>query len=150
MKSTVVCIIAILALGVPTTAKAQMFNMAKSWMPVGVTGGLGSGGAFGGAEASIVQIYEPFMLGGYADIIRGGGGTRISFGPEIIFPIEWPFALGLDGGYALWFNSARNGDGFTVRIFAVSYVTPYIRYSRIGSESLVDVGVLVKMPIPLK
>jgi hypothetical protein len=168
---TITTFLAIALLG--GTARAESANPDQAgsrFVSVGVNAGYGLGDGQGfqlGFEASFfhfvlgddVTIFDDERaksrkqaatkwLGFYADGIRdfGNDTIRASIGPELGYK-----TIGIDGGYLKEFGGADR-MGVTVRgCLTVGYVAVCSRYSRMydPGQNLVDLGVLIKVPIPL-
>ena len=126
---------------------AQMFNLPKNYMPVGINaGGGGNGGVFGG-EVSFVHTGDRIGYGLFIDVLRNKNGNRLFAGPEIFIPTNSSFIIGLEAGGAT--NTRTNKSGFMFGLFIPYYAIPYFRYFHLGSESFAEAGILFKFPIPI-
>ena len=127
---------------------AQMFNLPKNYMPIGINaGGGGSGGVFGG-ELSFVHTGNELGYGFFIDVLKNKNGNRIFAGPEIFIPgYNSRIIIGLEAGGVT--NTRTNKSGFMLGLFIPYYVIPYFRYFHLGGESFAEAGVLFKFPIPI-
>jgi len=139
---------AILTLVLSFQLNAQMFNLPKNYMPIGINaGGGGSGGVFGG-ELSFVHAGDRIGYGLFIDVLRNKNGSRIFAGPEIFIPSNnSSIILGLEAGGVT--NTKTNKSGFMLGLFIPYYVIPYFRFFHLGGESFAEAGVLFKFPIPI-
>ncbi|HPM35308.1 MAG TPA: hypothetical protein PLE16_12020, partial [Spirochaetota bacterium] len=117
---------AILTLVLSFQLNAQMFNLPKNYMPIGINaGGGGSGGVFGG-ELSFVHAGDRIGYGLFIDVLRNKNGSRIFAGPEIFIPSNnSSIILGLEAGGVT--NTKTNKSGFMLGLFIPYYVIPYFR-----------------------
>ena len=107
-----------------------------------------SAGHFALGKGKRLLDLTPHWIGGYVDVVRdfGADATRITFGPEIGTAM-----IGIDGGLSC---EVRDGRwGWTIRpVLTVGALAVFVRYTGWASgdeRSDVQVGALVKLPVPM-
>ncbi|MBI5537227.1 MAG: hypothetical protein HY898_31185 [Deltaproteobacteria bacterium] len=131
------------------------FPVQGWYLPVG----LNVGGAFHhesrgmilGAETSVAYYRRGWWMGVYTDVLRdfGNDRTRWSVGPELGFSF-----VGIDGGFLTQLGEDKVYTGYQIRgLVTMSLLSLYGRGGWLPShpseQGFAEVGVLLKIPIPL-
>lgn len=141
---------AVLAFILSFHLNAQGFNFASNYIPIGINAGGGGNGGVIGAELSFVHLGDNLIYGLFIDALKNKNGNRAFAGPEIFIPVKSGTFFCLEAGAATNFKTSKHGFMTGLSFFMKNPVIPYVRYFHLGGKDTAEVGVLVKIPIPIE